>query len=151
MIEVGAAQPGEAAALAELAARTLVDPWSEGAFAEEFRIAAATVLVAREGPRLVGYVAARKLPDELEVLSLAVAPEQRRRGLGRRLLEALGRACPGPDRVVLEVRVGNAGARAFYARLGFRVVGRRPRYYPDGDDALLLSGCLPLRPPSGHL
>lgn len=151
MTEIRAAQPGETAALAELAARTLVDPWSEAAFAEEFRISAATVLAAREGPRLVGYVVARRLPDALEVLSLAVEPEHRRRGCGRRLLEALGRACPGLERMVLEVRVGNADARAFYARLGFRVVGRRPRYYPDGDDALLLSGSVPLRPPSGRL
>jgi ribosomal-protein-alanine N-acetyltransferase len=47
-------------------------------------------------------------------------------------------ACPD-RRVQLEVRASNQPARALYARAGFVVDGRRPRYYPDGEDAVLMS------------
>ncbi|TQF76591.1 ribosomal-protein-alanine acetyltransferase, partial [Elioraea sp. Yellowstone] len=52
----------------------------------------------------------------------------------------------GAGRLFLEVAVGNAAARRLYGRLGFREVGQRRGYYPDGADALVLA--LALSPPS---
>jgi [ribosomal protein S18]-alanine N-acetyltransferase len=107
------------------------------------------VLVARGGPEagasdddgaLVGFASARLLVDEVHVIRLAVDAAQRRRGTGRALLDGLvGWAEEvGATGIVLEVRAGNAAAQQLYATAGFSQDGRRPRYYPDGEDALLL-------------
>jgi len=103
------------------------------------------VLVAEEdggpAPRVTGYAVFRRAADEAELLSLAVAPEARGRGLGRRLTEdGLARMRAAGARVCyLEVRPGNEPALALYGSLGFREVGRRRRYYRDGSDALVMS------------
>lgn len=78
--------------------------------------------------------------DEGHVLDLAVAPAWRRRGVGTDLLRALLAAllARGARAVTLEVRAGNLGAQALYRAAGFTVEGRRPGYYPDGEEALLL-------------
>jgi len=78
--------------------------------------------------------------DEAEVLTLAVAPAQRRRGLGRAVMDAaLTRASAAGARVTfLEVAADNAAALALYAGMGFRTVGRRRGYYDGGTDALIL-------------
>jgi ribosomal protein S18 acetylase RimI-like enzyme len=133
------AGPADAAALAALAAASLPEPWSEAGFAAELGAPAARVWLVRGpagGP--VGYLAAHRVLDELQVHSLAVAEAERRRGLGRALVEhAL--AEPGLRVAHLEVRCNDASAQAFYAALGFRPVGRRPRFYPGGVDALTLA------------
>jgi ribosomal-protein-alanine N-acetyltransferase len=103
------------------------------------------LLVARGAPDdpapLLGFLAAQQVLDELHVLALAAHPGARRRGIGTALLGmALGTARAAGVRVThLEVRPSNPVAREFYARHGFAVVGCRPRYYPDGEDALLLT------------
>jgi ribosomal-protein-alanine N-acetyltransferase len=131
----------ELPALCALAAASFADPWSEGAFAEELRAPDATVLVARDPTgAVVGYLAGRRALDELHVLSLGVEPARRRAGVATALLlETLAAAAAAGARLAhLEVRAGNADAIAFYARFGFQPLGRRRRYDPDGEDALLL-------------
>jgi ribosomal-protein-alanine N-acetyltransferase len=95
-----------------------------------------------------GFVLARIAADEAEILTLAVAPEARRRGLGGALLAAAmaGAAARGASAMVLEVAEGNAAARALYAAAGFAEAGRRRRYYAGGVDALVLRR--DLSPPS---
>jgi [ribosomal protein S18]-alanine N-acetyltransferase len=77
---------------------------------------------------------------EAEVLTVAVRPAARRAGLGRSLMRALvaEAAGRGAAELFLEVSETNAAARALYAGLGAAQAGRRPRYYPDGSDALVL-------------
>ena len=79
---------------------------------------------------------------EAELLRLAVDPARRGEGLGRRLLEGCqaALAAEGMGELHLEVRASNAAARALYAACGWREVGRRARYYPDGEDAVLYGG-----------
>ncbi|MGH9788229.1 MAG: ribosomal protein S18-alanine N-acetyltransferase [Candidatus Acidiferrales bacterium] len=79
----------------------------------------------------VGFVLARLVADELEILNLAVAPARRRRGLGRRLVaEALARGrVRGAEKCWLEVRASNRAALDFYLALGFREHSRRGAYY----------------------
>jgi [ribosomal protein S18]-alanine N-acetyltransferase len=91
-----------------------------------------------------GMVLFRVAADQAEVLTLAVAPAARRRGIGAALLAAAmqdaGRR--GAAALFLEVAGANAAARALYARMGFRDVGRRRRYYADGTDALVMRAAL---------
>jgi ribosomal-protein-alanine acetyltransferase len=100
------------------------------------------IWVAEEAGEVVGASATRTVADELEVLTLGVAPSWRRRGVGRSLMVTAmteaGQA--GATQVFLEVRESNRGARAFYAALGFVESGRRRAYYRDPEeDALVLS------------
>ncbi len=76
---------------------------------------------------------------EAELLRIAVSPEARGQGLGRTLLEACqGQlTAAGMVRLFLEVRAANASAIRLYRACGWKPVGRRPGYYPDGEDAAL--------------
>ena len=79
--------------------------------------------------------------EEAHITSLAVAGEARRRGHGRRLATALVAlaASLGAGAVTLEVRASNEAARALYGGCGFEEVGERRRYYPDGEDAVIMT------------
>lgn len=79
--------------------------------------------------------------DEAHITSLAVAVEARRRGHGRRLATALVALAGslGAEAVTLEVRASNGAARALYRACGFEEVGERRRYYPDGEDAVIMT------------
>ncbi|WP_306591350.1 N-acetyltransferase [Geothrix sp. 21YS21S-4] len=76
---------------------------------------------------------------EAELLRIAVAPEARGQGLGRVLLEVCQRelAAEGLVRLFLEVRPSNAPALRLYQRCGWEPCGLRPRYYSNGEDALV--------------
>jgi ribosomal-protein-alanine N-acetyltransferase len=98
------------------------------------------LLAEDEDDRPVGFALARLAGDELEILNLAVAPGQRRRGLGRRLVaEALARArARGAGKCWLEVRASNRAALEFYRALGFREHARRRGYYREPvEDAVI--------------
>jgi ribosomal-protein-alanine N-acetyltransferase len=137
------AQHADLPALARLAAQTLREAWSEQGFAAIQRGPGGLCLVARSPDgSLAGFLLAQCVLDELHVLSLAVDESARRRGLGTALLEA-GLATAAASSVLLEVRRSNAAARAFYGSRGFEEVGCRSRYYPDGEDALLLTRFAP--------
>ena len=105
-------------------------------------MAEARLWVAKDRARSVGFLAARRVVDEVHVLSVAVDPAQRRRGVARALLDAVlcDETASGARSALLEVRASNLAACAFYARTGFVAVGRRPRYYANGEDALLMTG-----------
>ncbi len=112
------------------------DAWDASAIAKLLRMPGAIGFLDPAG----GMVMARVAADEAEILTLAVAAAARRHGIGGRLLARAGRAAgeAGATRLFLEVAEANAGARALYAGAGFSQCGRRPRYYSDGSDALVL-------------
>ncbi|SEF90225.1 ribosomal-protein-alanine N-acetyltransferase [Halobellus limi] len=123
------------------------EPWPYAAF--ESVLDAPAFLVA-VGPgvdgddTLLGYVVGDVMPnngrDIGHIKDLAVRPDARGEGVGRRLLrEALfGLALAGAVVVKLEVREGNDAARSLYREEGFEPTRRVPRYYGDGEDALIL-------------
>ena len=79
--------------------------------------------------------------DELQITVLAVDPEQRRRGLGRAVLQRLlvDASNAGVRQAILDVAEDNLAANSLYSSFGFRTIGRRARYYRDGKDALIQS------------
>lgn len=92
-----------------------------------------------------GMIMARVVIDEAEIVTLAVMPEARRRGLGARLLRAAmaEAARRGATKVFLEVDVANVAAKALYETVGFAEVGLRRKYYANGSDALIMRAELP--------
>ena len=103
------------------------------------RLADATSPEEKES--IAGYVVARLAAGELHVNNLAVRQNHRQKGIGTALLTRILEEAKYADAFVafLEVRAGNASARAFYERCGFRVVGRRRNYYPEPrEDALIM-------------
>ena len=99
-------------------------------------------LVAVAGADVAAFLVARVVADELEILNLGVAPAQRRRGAGSVLMQAAldAAALAAAAAAFCEVRESNAAGRAFYAGHGFKVEGRRLRYYSNPvEDALVLA------------
>jgi ribosomal-protein-alanine N-acetyltransferase len=91
------------------------------------------------GRELAGFILSRMAADEAEILSVAVAARRRGRGVARALLDLHLRrlAGLGVRAVFLEVEESNEPARRLYRRAGFREVGRRPGYYPEGGGSAL--------------
>jgi len=82
--------------------------------------------------RILGYIAYD--PKDGHVISIAVRPESRRKGIGKELMSEMFKECKSSW---LEVRVSNENAQRFYERLGFQLNGRIDGYY-DGEDALVM-------------
>jgi len=117
-------------------------PWSRSMFAAELQKPGSLSLGAyRESGELVGYLIVSRYVDAWHVMNIAVAPEYRRRGIGKELLEWLFGVTVGDPRrgYTLEVRVSNADAIRLYERLGFEARGIRRGYYTDNrEDALIM-------------
>jgi ribosomal-protein-alanine N-acetyltransferase len=98
--------------------------------------------IAAHEETVAGFVVIRRIHHEVEILNLAVARDERRKGIGTKLLEtALENAAKqGVLGTFLEVRMSNDAALSLYRRHGFRVVGRRLGYYHSpNEDALTLA------------
>lgn len=114
--------------------------WPTESLEETSRLHGTLVLVCENHGVVNGFIVARQIADEAEVLNLAVQRDQRRRGEGRALLEAtLGVfKAAGVSSVYLEVRESNAAATMFYAKHGFRKTGKRNGYYRNPNEAAIL-------------
>jgi [ribosomal protein S18]-alanine N-acetyltransferase len=90
---------------------------------------------------IFGYICFWQAGDEIQLLNLAVRPDFRRQGVGRRLMQFLlqeAREKKG-QQIILEVRPSNRKALDLYHSMGFKILHRRPAYYgPDGEDALVM-------------
>ena len=129
--------------LAALHAACFPKPWSAAAFTELMATAGTIALASRGEAGLAGLILVRAVEDEAEILTVAVHPQARREGLGRRLVEAAAKAAVGvgAKTLWLEVGVDNAAALALYAMTGFEAAGRRKGYYQHAggtEDALIL-------------
>ncbi len=134
---VRAARPSDAGAVAEIAKRAGAARWSSGAYAAEAGRDDGVFLVAGGGA-VRGYAVARLFEDDARLLDFASAADGR--GIGRALWAALAAQsrARGAARLTLEVSSANERALRFYRRAGARVVGRRPKFYNDGSDAILM-------------
>jgi len=133
-------EPGDLETVAGIERECYPSPWSPERFLRELENPRATIDVACSGKTVAGYLCSWQVGEDLEIHNVATAPGFRRQGVGRALLaNALARSVArGGVRAFLEVREDNLAARTLYREAGFRYCGRRPRYYPDGEDALLM-------------
>lgn len=117
-----------------------VDRLSARQWARHLDSDSARVLIASRGRRLIGAIVLffRRGSDVARLYSLAIAADSRGLGIGNALLEAGERAARrfGCQQLRLEVRRDNGPAQRLYERRGYRLIGERPGYYEDGEDAL---------------
>ena len=118
-----------------------VDAWSTSSVLSELTGEGRAAVVAEHADDVVGYALVLVTGDVADLQRIAVLDAHRRAGLGRDLLAAALAAAAGRGalRVLLEVSDANLPACAFYEVEGFAVIDRRPRYYRDGTDALVMS------------
>jgi len=106
--------------------------------------------VADEDGKIVGYAVTTASGKDGHIVSVAVKPRCRRRGIGTALLSAVTRKLveEGVEDIHLEVRKGNRAAISFYERMGFRAFSEIRHYYTDGEDALVLKRLIESSRPS---
>lgn len=136
-----------AAALAEIHASAFDEGWSAAEIAKLLESPAVFALISA-APDRRGFVMAWAAAGDAELITVAVVPEARRKGVGAVLVAAAAAMAQarGAASIHLEVAEDNAPARALYARLGYAEVGRRRGYYarPGGfADALVMRLTLP--------
>lgn len=115
-------------------------PWSRGTFRDLLRRQDTDLFAATLHDRLVGYAICWTVFDQAELGNVAVAPDARGAGVGRRLVRrVLERVrARGATECFLEVRMSNKGAIRLYEHLGFMRVGERRDYYRKPIEAALV-------------
>jgi len=126
----------DAGRMSQLHMRCFDDPWSAISFRGLLLDTSILTLGVELNGELVAFAMAQTIAGESDILTVATAPEHRRKGLGATLISAfinrLGER--GVSRITLDVAEDNAPARALYRGFGFTEDGRRPRYYTAGRD-----------------
>lgn len=134
-------QPEHVAAVAEMERQCFSDPWSEKSVASELDNPLSLWLIAEADGVVAGYVGSQTVLDSSDMMNLAVSQDFRRQGIGEQLVNSLTEALAekGVKTLLLEVRISNGPAKQLYQKLGFEIVGKRPRYYEKPrEDALIL-------------
>ncbi|MBI5528893.1 MAG: ribosomal protein S18-alanine N-acetyltransferase [Deltaproteobacteria bacterium] len=143
-LAIAPATEGDLDGVMEIEKASFRAPWKMEAFRAELanRYSRFTgVRIEGAGGPLAAFAIYWLVVDEVHIINFAVAPEWRRRGVGRALLAHIIRdgADSGCRLIGLEVRAGNEGAIALYRGFGFSPVSVRPKYYVDNDeDALVM-------------
>lgn len=125
----------------ELGYKCFPDPYPLSLLEHLYQSDPSGFLGVRMNGKLVGYLICTMRWGKIgHILSIAVDPQYRRRGIGRALvLKALEKLKgEGATAVRLEARRSNLGARAFYSVLGFKEERELPHYYEDGETAVLM-------------
>ena len=139
-------------AIEEIEQTSYPTPWSRSMFASELAKPSSICLGAVEAEKeeLVGYLIISRYVDAWHVMNIAVAPEHRRRGIARSLMERLFEVTARDARrgYTLEVRVSNEAAIRLYEELGFKTRGIRRGYYTDNREDALVMWKDPVREPA---
>ena len=129
---------GEIRELEELCFAT---PWSIEALYEDICVNKNSYFVLKADGKIVAYGGMWIIIDEAHITNICVHPDYRARGFGQKLMQHMIRYArsQGVEGMTLEVRVSNAPALHMYNKLGFKLAGRRKKYYSDtGEDAYIM-------------
>jgi ribosomal-protein-alanine N-acetyltransferase len=140
LLVIEAATPADVEAIHAIEEASFPAPWRREFFLSELSADGRYNLVARRDGVVVGYLFAMWIFEEMHVNKIAVAGSERRQGIA----DALMARCLDFARdhevesISLEVRLSNSGAQDFYKHLDFKASYLRPRYYPDGESAVVM-------------
>jgi len=123
--------------------QSFVTPWRGNAFRREVERDDdySHFIVARYKRKTIAFLGFTHVLDEAHIVTFAVHPEFRRRGVGTQLLTYTINIAKslGAKKVILEVRVSNISAQSLYRKLGFQIVAIRKKFYPDtGEDGYIM-------------
>jgi ribosomal-protein-alanine N-acetyltransferase len=140
LIDITVALPADVEEIYALETRAFPNPWRREFFDSELRGSGRYNLVARKNGAVVGYVLAMWFFDEMHVNKIAVEERERRQGIALQLMDECLRFARANriKTISLEVRKSNEGAQDFYRILDFEATYTRPRYYPDGEAAVVM-------------
>jgi len=128
--------------IADLERKTFTDAWTEQSIQGAFLQKQAFIVVSEMDDHVVGYCIMYYVLDEGEIARIAVDGSQRRKGIGRKILDEVKKACQekGISRILLDVRESNTSARDFYESYGFQIDGVRKNFYDfPKENAILMS------------
>ena len=119
------------------------DAWTQSAFISAFQSPAFRSVLVEEDGEIIAY-GGITVAGDADIENVAVSPAHRRLGLGEKILQNLLQTAKneGAENVFLEVRVSNAPAMQMYLKNGFVGIYARTRYYPDGEDCLIMKKSL---------
>ncbi|MCR5176692.1 MAG: ribosomal protein S18-alanine N-acetyltransferase [Anaerovibrio sp.] len=132
--------PEDADAVAEVEKLCFATPWSRESFWRDASSSDTYYLVALDESadnKIIGYVGCWILAYEGSITNVAIAPDYRRKGIGRKMLLKLIEEVKlrGVTALTLEARISNMAAIKLYEGLGFKSVGQRPKYYSNPVEA----------------
>lgn len=138
-IEVSKASPRDIEDIYKIELASFKDPYPLSLLKRILEESPDGCFVAKHRGEAVGYVAASISAEAGHIISIAVKPESRGKGIGEKLLERLLEELKGKrvSTAFLEVRVSNKAAINLYRKLGFRESHRVPRYYSNGEDCIM--------------
>lgn len=142
MTEIRKISENDIEAVAALEAEIFPDPWSAKSIKETYEQKHALIFGAYQEKQLIGYVIFYYILDEGEIARIAVSPSYRRQGVAEQIFQALIAFCKekNVERILLDVRVSNEPAIAFYKKAGFAEDGIRKNFYDNPKEhALLMS------------
>lgn len=127
-------------ALLDIERASFATPWTLGEIEEELYKPLARVWVAEVEGRLAAFGIQWFVVGEAQLANIAVHPDFRGRGLGKEMMIRLlaNARSEGMEKMTLEVRTGNTAAIELYLALGFIETCRRPHFYEDQDEAILM-------------
>lgn len=134
-------EAGDIDKVAELEMACFHDPWSKHLLMQGLGSSLDRYFVLEEDGILMGYCVFRIIAGEGEIQRIAVWPEMRRKGCGKKLMDAMVMSARenNVSDITLEVRTGNTGAISLYKSYGFQKEGERKNYYTDpAEDAWLM-------------
>ena len=134
------AHASDVPALLEIERASFDTPWTLGEIAEELDKPLSRVWVAIVEGRLAAFGIQWFVVGEAQLANIAVHPDFRGQGLGKKMMVRLleDARAEGMEKMTLEVRTGNTAAHNLYLHLGFVETCRRPRFYEDQDEAILM-------------
>jgi ribosomal-protein-alanine N-acetyltransferase len=137
-VNIRAVRHGDIEQISILEQASFNDPYPSYFLAELARDNPDTFLVLTLNNEIVGYGVVDHWEDHDHLISIAVRPDSRRKGLGEALLVELEKRLSKESPLKLEVRQGNLAAIQLYSKRGFTKSGVAEGYYGDGEDAIIM-------------